>query len=81
MSKGEWLVLSSANYFLEDAKDLCEIRGWYFQYKGINSVSLKLLLALNNWEHWRKGDQLNHCLLYTSPSPRDRQKSRMPSSA
>ena len=24
---------------------------------------------------------LSHCLLYTSPSPRDRQKSRMPSSA
>ena len=24
---------------------------------------------------------LKHCLLYTSPSPRDRQKSRMPSSA
>ena len=26
-------------------------------------------------------DQDGHCLLYTSPSPRDRQKSRMPSSA
>ena len=26
-------------------------------------------------------DQCKHCLLYTSPSPRDRQKSRMPSSA
>ena len=26
-------------------------------------------------------DQLTSCLLYTSPSPRDRQKSRMPSSA
>ena len=26
-------------------------------------------------------DELNGCLLYTSPSPRDRQKSRMPSSA
>ena len=25
--------------------------------------------------------KLNICLLYTSPSPRDRQKSRMPSSA
>ena len=25
--------------------------------------------------------RLNVCLLYTSPSPRDRQKSRMPSSA
>ena len=26
-------------------------------------------------------DLYRHCLLYTSPSPRDRQKSRMPSSA
>ena len=26
-------------------------------------------------------DAANGCLLYTSPSPRDRQKSRMPSSA
>ena len=26
-------------------------------------------------------DRYRHCLLYTSPSPRDRQKSRMPSSA
>jgi len=59
MSKGNWLVLSSANYFLDDAKDLCEIQGWYYQYKGMNSVSLKLLLALNNWEHWRKGAFLN----------------------
>ena len=29
----------------------------------------------------RKLDGLPSCLLYTSPSPRDRQKSRMPSSA
>ena len=28
-----------------------------------------------------KPDPLGRCLLYTSPSPRDRQKSRMPSSA
>ena len=27
------------------------------------------------------GDTSTNCLLYTSPSPRDRQKSRMPSSA
>ena len=27
------------------------------------------------------GGHSYHCLLYTSPSPRDRQKSRMPSSA
>ena len=34
---------------------------------------------------WAQGLELNDrdrfCLLYTSPSPRDRQKSRMPSSA
>ena len=28
-----------------------------------------------------KASQRSSCLLYTSPSPRDRQKSRMPSSA
>ena len=56
MSKGNWLVLSSANHFLDDVKDLCELQGWYYQHRGSNSVPLKLLIALNNWEKWRKGD-------------------------
>ena len=60
MSEGNWLVLSSANYFLDDAKDLCELQGWYYQYRGTNSVPLKLLLALHNWEAWRKDGMLNH---------------------
>ena len=29
----------------------------------------------------KKAELFGSCLLYTSPSPRDRQKSRMPSSA
>ena len=34
------------------------------------------------WLHQTQNDVLTiTCLLYTSPSPRDRQKSRMPSSA
>ena len=32
-------------------------------------------------ESLKKLDNLNLCLLYTSPSPRDRTRSRMPSSA
>ena len=32
-------------------------------------------IGCTSFEKWK------HCLLYTSPSPRDRQKSRMPSSA
>ena len=31
--------------------------------------------------HEEVKERHSHCLLYTSPSPRDRQKSRMPSSA
>ena len=34
------------------------------------------LVLPKNWRSW-----VYVCLLYTSPSPRDRQKSRMPSSA
>ena len=34
-------------------------------------------ITSNRFRHWLGTD----CLLYTSPSPRDRQKSRMPSSA
>ena len=30
---------------------------------------------------WLESAQVSHCLLYTSPSPRDRTRSRMPSSA
>ena len=35
----------------------------------------------NNLNKNITSDDIDGCLLYTSPSPRDRQKSRMPSSA
>src|SRR5678810_1056015 len=47
------------------------IFGWYFSSSRMILSLLVLTLA----------DQAMSCLLYTSPSPRDRQKSRMPSSA
>ena len=53
MAQGEWLVLSSANYFLDDVKDLCELQGWYFSHKHKNSIKLDLLLAIQAWEKWR----------------------------
>ena len=59
MSEGNWLILSSANHFLNDVKEVCELRGWYYQHRGINSIPFKLLLAINNWESWRKGCYLN----------------------
>ena len=51
--------LDKQYHFLNNVKEVCELRGWYYQYKGINSIPLKLLLAINNWESWRKGCHLN----------------------
>eukprot|EP00828_Plagiopyla_frontata_P011708 TRINITY_DN16504_c0_g1_i1.p1 TRINITY_DN16504_c0_g1~~TRINITY_DN16504_c0_g1_i1.p1 ORF type:complete len:109 (-),score=16.03 TRINITY_DN16504_c0_g1_i1:35-361(-) len=48
-----------------------------------NSIPLKLPMSLE--DHLKNiyypPELIMNCLLYTSPSPRDRQKSRMPSSA
>ena len=47
--------------------------------KGVPATgSLKNLFS---WPIWQVNGEFRDCLLYTSPSPRDRQKSRMPSSA
>ena len=45
--------------------------------------SLEILRdEIRNWRSvFKTSIGINSCLLYTSPSPRDRQKSRMPSSA
>ena len=46
-----------------------------------NDIKIKSVLRINvNCTHETDG-KTTPCLLYTSPSPRDRQKSRMPSSA
>ena len=58
MSHSEWLVLSSANHFLDDIKDLCELQGWYYSHKTKNSIKLDLLLAIQTWEKWRNFEHL-----------------------
>ena len=45
------------------------------------SFIVKLCAAKAYFEGYKNEIQVYNCLLYTSPSPRDRQKSRMPSSA
>ena len=47
---------------------------------GIAALMGKLISKLFT-VHSKQGQMPHSCLLYTSPSPRDRQKSRMPSSA
>ena len=51
-------------------------------FQGITEEELlSLILAPEHARRQYKPADFIACLLYTSPSPRDRQKSRMPSSA
>ena len=52
--------------------------------KDISEILAVDLIACNNYKNGStaaESIEVPSCLLYTSPSPRDRQKSRMPSSA
>ena len=50
------------------------------EYKHV-VLSLIFLKFVSDRFEARRQEIMDDCLLYTSPSPRDRQKSRMPSSA
>ena len=61
-------------YFAKHFKSFLESRGW-----ALNLSGYRLDKAITHKTDGSHPDK--SCLLYTSPSPRDRQKSRMPSSA
>ena len=46
-----------------------------------NKINAETRLVVVMHGRKRNAEEYRDCLLYTSPSPRDRQKSRMPSSA
>ena len=75
-----------ADFIHRDKAHIVAMTGSYFRGDAVpvlmpedegrfETVSYTYYEQLNGYEH------LKACLLYTSPSPRDRQKSRMPSSA
>ena len=89
-SKKDWLILYT-NYYLKKVQALknaaveIKILKEYF----INGQEDGMVQSMNNLrqyeiefkEYDNKMEDLKSCLLYTSPSPRDRTRSRMPSSA
>ena len=64
--------MAERNYIFETIKKVFRT----FGYAQIETPAMENLSTLLG-KYGEEGD----CLLYTSPSPRDRQKSRMPSSA
>jgi superfamily I DNA/RNA helicase len=45
MSEGNWLVLSSANHFLDDVKELCELEDGTINIKDKILLNLKLIIS------------------------------------
>ena len=69
-------------------RDLVKFLKEYREEWNISRQVLAEEIGVSSVFNWEKGGvvgnnsmRLINCLLYTSPSPRDRQKSRMPSSA
>ena len=65
---------SNSVYLAFDNGDYVQVQGSSQIYNG------NLQIIVNQIEEAEPGS-INDCLLYTSPSPRDRTRSRMPSSA
>ena len=63
----DFKVLGMNEIHVVEAGDIVFVDHPKYYDKALNSAATTILI--------------NNCLLYTSPSPRDRQKSRMPSSA
>ena len=74
----EWHYISLNLALKEVTGSAIERKEHISTFNGI--PTMKKLEILYEQKRVRR-DQFQDCLLYTSPSPRDRQKSRMPSSA
>ena len=59
-------------------KNMHELQLGYYGHVGTKKQKKTMPIIISSTEHL---DQYYFCLLYTSPSPRDRTRSRMPSSA
>ena len=78
----DYYLIRESNFSLDDTTSISDSLHFYdliFDEK--NKVEEKFKKAIH--EYQVKGELINisSCLLYTSPSPRDRTRSRMPSSA
>ena len=74
--------MSAKLYATNRLKDYREAKG-YTQNEMVALVSIEMDkdFAMSTYQKWEQGTLNLTCLLYTSPSPRDRTRSRMPSSA
>ena len=76
------IISAKLGYVYVDTGAMYRTLAWYALNKGTDVTDTPAVEALcRGWPAKLVKRENSICLLYTSPSPRDRQKSRMPSSA
>jgi len=63
ISSGQWLVMASTNYMLNDMHDWMKSQGLLFERHGHKSVSEAVLTAVVGWERLRGGQSINYSVL------------------
>ena len=58
VTQGEWLVMASANYMLNDVHGWLKSQGLLFERFGQRSISESILAAVMAWESLRKGNHV-----------------------
>ena len=85
MAKNQWSVIKK--FVLIKIKTSDGVEGWgeaftiNLREKAIVTIIIELFKEISKIENLSINSLYNDCLLYTSPSPRDKRQSRMPSSA
>src|SRR5674476_158867 len=80
--KNEWVVYAKQPF--NGPQSVIEYLGRYTHKIAISNHRIKNIAegaVTFSYKDYKQSAVIKDCLLYTSPSPRDRQKSRMPSSA
>ena len=78
----DWSETYDKYEYAKSYKRQLEMYQWLFKKNGFKVAQEAYLLYFNGKKNEELfNNQLNFCLLYTSPSPRDNPASRMPSSA
>ena len=63
ITEGEWLVMASTNYMLNDMHDWIKSQGLLFERQGHRSIADSVVTAVVGWERLRRGDEINYAVL------------------
>lgn len=63
ITKGEWLIMASTNYMLNDLHNWIKNQGLLFERQGQRSIAESVLTSVVGWERLRKGQSISYDVL------------------